>query len=149
MNIEWKQKSTILANLETLVYGYKLFRNGAFVPIGGNMKAQRIVSTTFCLVMVSLCAFAIFTATVMAQDDGDTAKEPPLVDFKAVVGFIIEGIIFSIVGLVVLMVGYKVFDMATPYDLNKQIAEENNVAAGIAVAGVLVSLGIIVAAAMG
>ena len=113
------------------------------------MKAQRIVSTTFCLVMVSLCAFAIFTATVMAQDDGDAAKERPLVDFKAVVGFIIEGIIFSIVGLVVLMVGYKVFDMATPYDLNRQIAEENNTAAGIAVAGVLVSLGIIVAAAMG
>ena len=39
--------------------------------------------------------------------------------------------------------------MATPYDLNRQIAEDNNVAAGIAVAGVLVSLGIIVAAAMG
>ena len=71
-------------------------------------------------------------------------------------GFIIEGVVFSIVlsstetsdnsdGRL-----YKVFDVATPgYDLNRQIAEENNVAAGVAVAGVLVSLGIIVAAAMG
>ena len=113
------------------------------------MKAQRIVSTTLCLVMVSLCVFAIFATTVIAQDNGAAVEEPPLVNFKVIAGFIIEGIIFSIVGLIVLMVGYKVFDMATPYDLNKQIAEENNVAAGIAVAGVLVSLGIIVAAAMG
>lgn len=113
------------------------------------MKAQRIVSATFCLVMVSLCVFAIFTTTTMAQDDDAAAEETPLLNFKALGVLIIEGIIFSIVGLVVLMVGYKVFDMATPYDLNKQIAEENNVAAGIAVAGVLVSLGIIVAAAMG
>ncbi len=113
------------------------------------MIAKRIVSITLCLVMVSLCAFAIFTTTVMAQDDGGAAEEPPLLNFKGLLVLIIEGIIFSIVGLVVLMVGYKVFDMATPYDLNRQIAEENNVAAGIAVAGVLVSLGIIVAAAMG
>lgn len=113
------------------------------------MKAQRIVSTTFCLVMIALCAFAVFTTTVMAQDDGAAAEDTSLLNFKALGVLIIEGIIFSIVGLVVLMVGYKVFDMATPYDLNKQIAEENNVAAGIAVAGVLVSLGIIVAAAMG
>ncbi len=113
------------------------------------MKAKKIVSATFCLVMVSLCVFAIFVTTTMAQDDGAAAEETSLLNFKALGVLIIEGIIFSIVGLVVLMVGYKVFDMATPYDLNKQIAEENNVAAGIAVAGVLVSLGIIVAAAMG
>lgn len=112
------------------------------------MKAQRIVATTFCLVMVSLFAFSVFTTSVLAQDE-PAAEEPPLINFKVIVGFIIEGVIFSIVGLVVLMVGYKVFDMATPYDLNRQIAEENNTAAGIAVAGVLVSLGIIVAAAMG
>lgn len=113
------------------------------------MIAKKIVSITLCLVMVSLCVFAVFVTTANAQDEGAAAEEPPLVDFKIIVGFIIEGIIFSIVGLIVLMVGYKVFDMATPYDLNRQIAEENNVAAGIAVAGVLVSLGIIVAAAMG
>lgn len=114
------------------------------------MKAKTIISTTLCLVMVSLFVFAVFITTVKAQDDGGaTAEEAPLFNFKALAVLIIEGIIFSIVGLVVLMVGYKVFDMATPYDLNRQIAEENNTAAGIAVAGVLVSLGIIVAAAMG
>jgi magnesium-transporting ATPase (P-type) len=111
------------------------------------MKAQRIVSLTFCLVMVSLCVFAVFTTTVMAQEAA--AEEPALFEWKGIARDIILVAIFSIVGLIILMVGYKVFDMATPYDLNRQIAEENNTAAGIAVAGVLVSLGIIVAAAMG
>ena len=110
--------------------------------------AKNIVFTTFVLVTVVIVAFVMFTHTADAQDSA-AAADGPMVDFKVLGGFIIEGIVFSIVGLIILMVGYKVFDMATPYDLNRQIAEDNNVAAGIAVAGVLVSLGIIVAAAMG
>ena len=113
------------------------------------MKAQRIVSTTFCLVMVSLCAFAIFSTQVSAQDDGAEAENISMFNWQMIARDIILVAVFSIVGLIILMIGYKVFDMATPYDLNRQIAEENNTAAGIAVAGVLVSLGIIVAAAMG
>lgn len=110
--------------------------------------AKKIVFTTFVLVTVAIVALVMFTRNANAQADA-AASEGPMVDFKVLGGFIIEGVVFSIVGLIVLMVGYKVFDVATPYDLNRQIAEENNVAAGVAVAGVLVSLGIIVAAAMG
>ena len=109
---------------------------------------RKIVFTTFVLVAVAIVAFVMFTHNASAQDDAAPANAP-MVDFKVLGGFIIEGVVFSIVGLIILMVGYKVFDVATPYDLNRQIAEENNTAAGIAVAGVLVSLGIIVAAAMG
>jgi uncharacterized membrane protein YjfL (UPF0719 family) len=110
--------------------------------------AKKIVFTTFILVTVAIVAFTLFSQNAIAQSDA-ASGEVSMVDFKALGGFIVEGIVFSIVGLIILMVGYKVFDMATPYDLNRQIAEENNAAAGIAVAGVLVSLGIIVAAAMG
>lgn len=110
--------------------------------------AKKIVFTTFVLVTVAIIALVMFTHNANAQADA-AAAAGPMVDFKVLGGFIIEGVVFSIVGLIVLMVGYKVFDVATPYDLNRQIAEENNVAAGVAVAGVLVSLGIIVAAAMG
>ena len=110
--------------------------------------AKKIVFTTFILVAVAIVAFTLFSRNAIAQSDA-ASGEVPMIDFKVLGGFIIEGIVFSIVGLIVLMIGYKVFDMATPYDLNRQIAEENNTAAGIAVAGVLVSLGIIVAAAMG
>ena len=110
--------------------------------------AKKIVFTTFILVTVAIVAFVVFSHNAIAQSDA-VPGDAPMIDFKVLGGFIIEGIVFSIVGLIILMVGYKVFDMATPYDLNRQIAEENNTAAGIAVAGVLISLGIIVAAAMG
>ena len=110
--------------------------------------AKKIVFTTFIFVTVAITGFVLFSHNAAAQSDAGS-ENVPMVDFKALGGFIIEGIVFSIVGLIILMVGYKIFDMATPYDLNRQIAEENNTAAGIAVAGVLVSLGIIVAAAMG
>ena len=110
--------------------------------------AKKIVFTTFALVTVAIVAFIMSAPIASAQADA-AAADAPMIDFKILGGFIIEGVVFSIVGLIVLMVGYKVFDMATPYDLNRQIAEENNTAAGIAVAGVLISLGIIVAAAMG
>lgn len=114
------------------------------------MKARKIVLTTLCLVMVSLCVFAIFATTVIAQDEeGAAAEETSLFPWKVIARDIILVAVFSIVGLIILMIGYKVFDMATPYDLNRQIAEENNVAAGVAVAGVIISLGIIVMAAMG
>lgn len=111
--------------------------------------AKKIVFTTFLLTAVAIVASVLFSHSAIAQSDSAAAGEASMVDFRVLVGFIIEGVVFSIVGLIVLMIGYKVFDMATPYDLNRQIAEENNTAAGIAVAGVLVSLGIIVAAAMG
>jgi uncharacterized membrane protein YjfL (UPF0719 family) len=50
--------------------------------------------------------------------------------------------------MVVLVVGYKIFDAVTPYDLNHEIAEDNNAAAGIAIAGLLIAQGLIVAAAI-
>ena len=113
------------------------------------MKAKRIVVTTLALVMVSICVFAIFAANAIAQEEeGARTDDTPFFEWEVLARDIILMTVYSIIGLIILMIGYKIFDLATPYDLNRQIAEENNVAAGIAVAGVLVSLGIIVAAAM-
>lgn len=61
---------------------------------------------------------------------------------------IVNSLIYSAVGLVILLIGFKVFDLATPFSLNKEIADDNNVAAGVVVAGIMIGLGIIVAAAI-
>ena len=111
--------------------------------------AKKIVFTTFILVAAAVIAAILTSQNAIAQSEAAGSSVAPMVDFRLMVGFIVEGVVFSIIGLIILMVGYKVFDLATPYDLNRQIAEDNNTAAGIAVAGVLISLGIIVAAAMG
>lgn len=61
---------------------------------------------------------------------------------------LIGTIIFGIVGLVLLLIGYLIFNLATPYNINQEIAENKNVAAGIVVAGMLVALALIVMRAM-
>ena len=68
--------------------------------------AKKIVFTTFALVTVAIVAFVMFAHTADAQD-GAAAADGPMVDFKVLGGFIIEGIVFSIVGLIILMVVTK------------------------------------------
>ena len=46
------------------------------------------------------------------------------------------------------LVGFKIFDWITPFSLNKEIEEKNNTAAGVIVAGIMIALGLIVAAAI-
>ena len=113
--------------------------------------AKRIVHLSFCLAMIWIVSASVLSTHVDAQDTTSqaAAAEQPMIDFSILTGLVIESLVYSIIGLVVLVVGYKVFDLVTPYDLNHQIAEDNNTAAGIAVAGILIALGLIVSAAIG
>lgn len=60
---------------------------------------------------------------------------------------ILSSIIYFAIGMVFCGIGYKVFDMITPFDLNKEI-DEHNVAAGLAVAGIFIGVAIVVSAAI-
>jgi uncharacterized membrane protein YjfL (UPF0719 family) len=55
---------------------------------------------------------------------------------------------YFVLGLVVLVLGRRVFDWMTPYSLNDEVAKKNNVAAGVAEAGFYVALAIITHAAV-
>jgi len=57
-------------------------------------------------------------------------------------------LLFAVIGIVAAVVGYKVFDKCTPGDLNKEIVENKNIAAGIVAAAVILGVSIIIAAAM-
>ncbi|MBP96886.1 hypothetical protein CMK18_13100 [Candidatus Poribacteria bacterium] len=57
-------------------------------------------------------------------------------------------LIYSFLGIIVLMIGFKIFDWITPFSLNQEIEEKNNTAAGLIVAGIMIALGLIVAAAI-
>lgn len=50
---------------------------------------------------------------------------------------------FGIVGIVILILGYKLFDALIPADFNKEL-ENGNIAVAIFLAGALVALAIIV-----
>ncbi|MGE5577515.1 MAG: DUF350 domain-containing protein [Syntrophothermus sp.] len=59
----------------------------------------------------------------------------------------ISSVVFAVIGFVLGIVGYKLFDWATPGDLGKEISN-GNIAAGVTVAGIFVAVALIVAAAI-
>jgi putative membrane protein len=50
---------------------------------------------------------------------------------------------YSIIGMVFCAIGYKVFDLITPFDLNKEI-DDHNLGAGLAVAGIFIAIAIVI-----
>jgi uncharacterized membrane protein YjfL (UPF0719 family) len=57
-------------------------------------------------------------------------------------------LVFAIIGIIVAIAGYKIFDKCTPGHLNREILEHRNVAAAIIAGAVILGVCIIVAAAM-
>ena len=60
----------------------------------------------------------------------------------------IVSIIYAVLGMILLYVGYKVFDLVTPTDMQKKIFEENNTAVGITVGAFILGLAVVIGAAI-
>ena len=56
--------------------------------------------------------------------------------------------LFGLTGVLVAIIGYKLFDAATPGDLHKEILEHRNTAAAIVAAAVILGVSLIVAASI-
>jgi uncharacterized membrane protein YjfL (UPF0719 family) len=56
---------------------------------------------------------------------------------------IILMIIYSAIGLVILMVAYRLVDAFAPFDLEKKLVEDNSTAAALFLAGIFIALGYI------
>jgi len=62
---------------------------------------------------------------------------------------LLGSIIYAVVGLLIFMVSYIVFDKLTPsWDFRKEIVENRNIAVGIIIAGMFIGLAIIIASAI-
>ena len=61
---------------------------------------------------------------------------------------VLLSVLFALLGFVLLFVGYKVFDALTPHNIGHKILDEGNVAAAVLMAGFIVGLAIVVAAAI-
>ncbi len=56
--------------------------------------------------------------------------------------------LFGLVGVLLAVVGYKLFDLCTPGNLHKEILENKNIAAAIVAAAVILGVCIIIAASI-
>lgn len=59
-----------------------------------------------------------------------------------------SGLLYGVVGIALLALGFLVIDLLTPGKLGRQLAEERNMNAGIIVSSGLLAIGIIVASAI-
>ena len=99
------------------------------------MKTRLISSSAIALLVLPLAAHAseAGTASWHAQTLGQA------------IGYLI---LFSAVGIIAAIAGYKLFDKCTPGDLHREIIEHKNVAAAIIGGSVILGVCIIIAAAM-
>ena len=57
-------------------------------------------------------------------------------------------VIYGILGICLAMLGYKVYSFMVPFDLNKEIEEDQNPAVGLVLGAVIIGVSIIVAASI-
>ncbi|MBI3128692.1 MAG: DUF350 domain-containing protein [Candidatus Tectomicrobia bacterium] len=57
-------------------------------------------------------------------------------------------IVYGLIGILLLMAGYKVFEWITPFSVEDALSKDQNRAVGIVVAGMFLAIGIIIAAAI-
>ncbi len=61
---------------------------------------------------------------------------------------ILVSIIYGAIGIAMLIIGYYVFDLLTPYSTRKELVDDQNVAVGIVVGAVVLGIAIIIGAAI-
>ncbi len=64
-------------------------------------------------------------------------------DVLTVLNSIVSSIVWALLGVVLLFVGFRIFDAADPVAYHEEI-KKGNVAAGVVVAGMMIGLGIII-----
>ena len=86
-------------------------------------------------------------ATASPMFAADTAA--PVVAHARTIGeALLYMLVFAVAGIVMAILGYKLFDKFTPGDLHKEIVDKQNVAAAVIAAAVVLGICIIIAAAM-
>ena len=61
---------------------------------------------------------------------------------------ILDATIFGVVGIALLIVGYYIWELVTPYNLRRELQENKNLAVAVVAASFILGMAIVVAAAL-
>ena len=61
---------------------------------------------------------------------------------------VISTVVFGLLGIVLAILGYKVFDLLTPFDLEREMCEKQNMAVAVLCGAMVLGICLIVAAAV-
>jgi uncharacterized membrane protein YjfL (UPF0719 family) len=71
-----------------------------------------------------------------------------MIDWGRETFLFMSSIVYAALGIVLLLIAFRLVDLLTPKDLSELIFDRGNVAAAIVVAGFLIGLAIIIASAI-
>ncbi len=84
----------------------------------------------------------LIAASAFAQGPGGVAQPRTLWDQ------LLSTVVFSLVGIALAIIGFKLFDLTIKFDVEREICEKNNIAAGILggamVLGICLIVGLVV-----
>ncbi len=90
--------------------------------------------------------FAFLAASILMTPAMAFANGEPRMGIGA--GLVLS-IVYGLVGIVLLMIGYKIFEWITPFSVNDALSKDQNRAVGIVVGAIFLGVALIVAAALG
>jgi putative membrane protein len=61
---------------------------------------------------------------------------------------ILDVTIFGVIGIVLLILGYYIWELVTPYNLRRELQDNKNVAVAVVAAAFIVGMAVVVAAAL-
>jgi putative membrane protein len=61
---------------------------------------------------------------------------------------LLDATLFGITGIVLLIIGYYVWELITPYNLRREIHENKNLAVAVVVAAFIIGMAIVIAASL-
>ncbi len=114
------------------------------------MKLNTIINS-IKIVVLTAC-FIAGTLHVTAQENNGSAAPSATTEeatggimSNPVVQDVLSTVLFGFLGVIMAVVGFKLFDWIIPADLETEITEKQNVAVAILCAGMLVAVGMIIA----
>lgn len=117
-------------------------REKSWNGLGKRTKSQAPMKRPLLLIIGLL--FIFNQMELIAQD----TSSPSSWHAKSLPEALLYMTIFTVVGMTLAIVGYKLFDRFTPGDLSKEIIEHRNIAAALLGAAVILGTCILVAASM-
>lgn len=96
----------------------------------------------------ALIAVLVPVGAALAQEPEAVASAQGggLIDGWRLLRGLIDTFVFGAVGIALVILGYKVFGWSVPWNLNKEIEQDHNMAAAIVLASMFLGVSIIVAA---
>ncbi len=94
-----------------------------------------------------LLAFALVWVTHVASPSAIAATGSRIGE-KLTFWDLLSTATYGLLGIALSVLGYLIFDLITPFSLGKELVEDRNIAVGIVVAGIIIGISIIIAAAV-